>query len=70
MKSQNVKREKTILKKYFRNNTKLFDFISYKNLKKNNIRIIKIEPIRKITNLLFFKKSYISSYCVTYEKMI
>ena len=54
------------MKKYFKDNKKLFRFINNKKYK-----IIKIQPIRKIkkrNGILI--DTFISSYCVIYEKII
>ena len=48
------------MKKYFKDNKKLFRFINNKKYK-----IIKIQPVRKT-----IKREFISSYCVIYEKII
>jgi hypothetical protein len=53
------------MKKYFKDNKKLFKFI---NNKKYNI--LKIKPVRKIIKCGFRYDTFISSYCVIYEKMI
>ena len=53
------------MKKYFKDNKKLFRFI---NNKKYNI--IKIQPIRKIKRNGILIDTFISSYCVIYEKII
>lgn len=46
------------MKKWIKDNKKLFDFI-----KKENIKVIEIKPVYKI-------KHRISSYCVVYQKVI
>ena len=53
------------MKKYFKDNKKLFKFI---NNKKYNI--VKIKPVRKIIKHGIRYDTFISSYCVIYEKMI
>lgn len=49
------------MKKYFKDNKKLFKFI-----KNDKIKILEIKPIRKG----FKYDTFISSYCVIYEKII
>ena len=53
------------MKKYFKDNKKLFRFI---NNKKYNI--IKIQPVRKTIKREFRYDTFISSYCVIYIKII
>ena len=53
------------MKKYFKDNNKLFRFINSKKYK-----IIKIQPIRKIKRNGILIDTFISSYCVIYEKII
>ena len=53
------------MKRYIKDNKKLFRFI---NNKKNNI--IKIQPVRKTIKREFRCDTFISSYCVIYEKII
>lgn len=53
------------MKKYFKDNKKLFKFI---NNKKYNI--IEIKPVRKTIKSEFRYDTFISSYCVIYEKII
>ena len=53
------------MKRYFKENKKLFNFI-----KNNDINVISIKPIRKVIKRRFYYTTFISSYCVIYEKMI
>ena len=53
------------MKKYFKDNNKLFRFINNKKYK-----IIKIQPVRKTIKREFRYDTFISSYCVIYEKII
>ena len=53
------------MKRYIKDNKKLFRFI---NNKKYNI--IKIQPVRKTIKCGFRYDTFISSYCVIYEKII
>ena len=53
------------MKKYIKDNKKIFNLINNKKYK-----IIEIKPIRKIIKQGFRYNTFISSYCVTYEKMI
>ena len=53
------------MKKYFKDNKKLFRFINNKKYK-----IIEIKPIRKIKRNGILADTFISSYCVIYEKII
>ena len=52
------------MKKYIKDNKKIFKLINNEKYK-----IIEIKPIRKINKNKIFN-TYISSYCVIYEKMI
>ena len=54
-----------IMKKYFKDNKKLFKFI-----KNDKIKILEIKPIRKAIKQGFKYDTFISSYCVIYEKII
>lgn len=49
------------MKKYIKDNKKIFKLINNEKYK-----ILKIKPIRKIKR----NNTFISSYCVIYEKMI
>lgn len=51
------------MKKYIKDNKTIFKLINNKKYK-----IIEIKPIRKRKDA--FKNTFISSYCVIYEKMI
>ena len=51
------------MKRYFKENKKIFNFIN-----SGKYEIIEIKPIRK--NKGIFTNTFISSYCVIYEKMI
>ena len=51
------------MKKYFKDNKKLFRFINNEKYK-----ILEIKPIRKRNGIL--ADTFISSYCVYYEKII
>jgi hypothetical protein len=53
------------MKRYFKDNKKLFKFI-----KNNKIKILKIKPICKTIKQGFKYNTFISSYCVIYEKML
>lgn len=53
------------MKKYIKDNEKVFRLINNKKYK-----IIEIKPIRKIIKCCFKYNTFISSYCVIYEKMI
>lgn len=53
-----------MIKRYIKENKDVLKLINNKYIK-----IIEIKPIKKITND-YFKKPYISSYCVIYEKLI
>ena len=53
------------MKQYIKDNKKIFKLI---NNKKYNI--LEIKPIRKIKRNEIFTDTFISSYCVIYEKMI
>lgn len=53
------------MKRYFTDNKKLFRFI---NSKKYDIKEIK--PIRKHKRDGIFKKYYISSYCIIFDKIV
>lgn len=52
------------MKKYIKDNKKVFNLINNKKYK-----IISIKPIRKYKKGLF-GNVFISSYCVNYEKML
>lgn len=54
------------MKRYIKDNKKVFRLIN--NNKK--YKIIEIKPIRKIKRNRGFNNTFISSYCVIYEKMI
>lgn len=54
-----------IMKKYIKDNKKVFKLINDKNYK-----ILEIKPIRKIKRNGILTNTFISSYCVIYEKMI
>lgn len=51
------------MKKYIKDNKKIFKLINNKKYK-----ILEIKPIRKINGI--FTDTFISLYCVIYEKMI
>ena len=51
--------------RYIKDNEKLFRLINNKKYK-----IIEIKPIFKNRNKGIYKNTFISSYCVKYEKMI
>lgn len=51
--------------KYLKDNKKIFKLINNKKYK-----IIEIKPIRKIKRNGLLIDTFISSYCVIYEKMI
>ena len=53
------------MKKYIKDNKKIF-----KSIKNKKYKIIEIKPIRKIIKCGFKYNTFISSYCVIYEKMI
>ena len=53
------------MKRYFKDNKKLFKFI-----KNDKIKILEIKPIRKAIKQDFKYDTFISSYCVIYEKII
>ena len=53
------------MKRYFKDNKKLFKFI-----KNDKIKILEIKPIRKIKRNGILDDTFISSYCVIYEKII
>ena len=53
------------MKLYIKDNKKIFKIINNKIYK-----IIEIKPIRKTKNKEIFHRTFISSYCVIYEKMI
>lgn len=52
------------MKRYIKDNKKVFNLINNKDIK-----IISIKPIKKYQKDLI-ENAYISSYCVIYEKMI
>ena len=52
------------MKKYIKDNDKLFKFIN-----SNKYKILDIRPIKKTKNG-FLENTYISSYCIIYEKML
>ena len=54
-----------IMKKYIKDNKNVFKLINNKNYK-----ILEIKPIRKIKRNGILTNTFISSYCVIYEKMI
>ena len=54
-----------IMKKYIKDNKNVFKLINDKNYK-----ILEIKPIRKIKRNGILTNTFISSYCVIYEKMI
>ena len=51
------------MKKYLKDNKKIFKLINNKKYK-----ILEIKPIRKIKIYGIIQRQYISSYCVKYEK--
>ena len=53
------------MKRYIKDNKKVFKLINNKKYK-----IIEIKPIRKTKNKILFYNTFISSYCVIYEKML
>lgn len=53
------------MKQYIKDNKKIFKLINNKKYK-----ILKIKPIYKIKINDIFNNTFISSYCVIYEKMI
>ena len=53
------------MKKYIKDNKKIFKLINNKKYK-----IIEIKPIRKIKRNDVLNNTFISSYCVNYERMI
>ena len=53
------------MKKYLKDNKKIFKLINNKKYK-----ILEIKPIRKIKRNGVLIDTFISSYCVKYEKMI
>ena len=53
------------MKRYIKDNKKIFNLINNKKYK-----IIEIKPIRKIKRDGIIQTQYISSYCVKYEEMI
>lgn len=53
------------MKRYIKDNKKVFKLINNKNYK-----ILEIKPIKKIIKKGVFYEMFISSYCVIYEKMI
>lgn len=53
------------MKKYLKDNKKIFKLINNEKYK-----IVEIKPIRKIKRNEIFTDTFISSYCVIYEKMI
>lgn len=53
------------MKRYIKDNKKVFRLINNKKYK-----IIEIKPIFKNRNKGIYKNTFISSYCVNYEKMI
>lgn len=53
------------MKRYIKDNKKVFRLINNKDYK-----IIEIKPIRKVKRKGIFNITFISSYCVIYEKMI
>lgn len=52
------------MKRYFKDNVKVFRFLNNKRYK-----VLEIKPIRKIRGN-FKEEHYIVSYCVTYEKVL
>ena len=53
------------MKRYIKDNKKVFNLINNRKYK-----ILEIKPIRKAKNKEIFHRTFISSYCVIYEKMI
>lgn len=53
------------MRKYIKDNKKIFKLINNEKYK-----ILEIKPIRKIKRKGIFTNTFISSYCVIYEKMI
>lgn len=53
------------MKKYFKTNRKVLDFIN-----SDKYRIIEIRPVKRKKKHGLIFKTYISSYCVIYDKMI
>lgn len=53
------------MKKYIKDNKKIFKIINNKKYK-----IIEIKPIRKTRKKGIFYDNFISYYCVIYEKML
>lgn len=53
------------MKKYIKDNKKIFKLINNEKYK-----ILQIKPIRKIKRNGLLQISFISSYCVIYEKMV
>lgn len=53
------------MKKYIKDNKNIFKLINNKNIK-----ILEIKPIRKIKRNGIYTDTFISSYCVIYEKMV
>lgn len=53
------------MKRYIKDNKKIFKLINNKKYK-----IIEIKPIFKNRNKGKYKNTFISSYCVKYEKMV
>lgn len=53
------------MKRYIKDNKKVFNLINNRKYK-----IIEIKPIRKIKRNGIFNNTFISSYCVNYEKML
>lgn len=53
------------MKKYIKDNKKIFKLINNKKYK-----ILEIKPIRKIKRNRDFNNTFISSYCVKYERML
>lgn len=60
-----LKERVIIVKKYIKDTKKLFKLINNKKY-----RIVEIKPVRKIKRKGTFTDTYISSYCIIYEKMI
>lgn len=52
------------MKRYIKDNKEVFSLIN------KNYKIIKIKPIKKNIKKGVFYETFISSYCVIYEKMI
>ena len=53
------------MKRYIKDNKKVFKIINNRKYK-----IIEIKPIRKTRNKGILCNTFISSYCVIYEKML